>query len=771
MKNRLLKVSSIIGLSLNLAQVALANTDQAPAQDQPGKQDKSPPANDKGILVVGRFIGTGAMSATKQNVSTLDTPFSVSAYTNDFMKAVHTTQVADLYRYMTGLQKAGATGYDLTLRGFSTTDSDRNTILTDGLPGLAVRFGSPPTVGTDHIEIVKGAASLLYGAVQPGGFVNMITKKPAAQASTEISLRGSVGASGRDPRVLGGDVSFDSTGPLTRDGNLLYRLVGQISSDNRFRDYSYERGKYIAPSLTWNVSPSTQITTQLEYRSVHSNYASLFLLAPRRATGGDVGELAPITTNYMSPTDYLHESGLIETVFVNHSFGNGIKWNFAFRNVNHHDSAGAWDVTRFDKKDPTFQTLDLRARGQANHRTYVFGDTYFTVPFKTLSIEHRMIIGVSLGREVDDFNRTQFCAINSPDKPVADPTCNPTSAIYTVSVINPDFAALPPLSSFGPGAIGPSTRSRNYVTGVGSGAYVSDLVTVIPQIKASLGLRYAHEVQRNFADLNEVGPVPGDTILRSSAVLPQVGLIYEPTRHLSFYGSFSTSFSPVPPGTQAVDGSYDFKPTHGKGYEVGAKANLYQGRLTFTAALFEIDQTNVIVASSSGACSTGSCSEQIGGARSRGLELEASARPLPGWTLVAGYANTKAIVTASDAVSGPLVGGLLPNSPINAAHLWSRYDFQSGALKGLGLGLGYSYTSRRIPYTPTAALPVPFYIPAYQVVDLGVYYALGERLSASLKINNLLDAHYFSSGIVTQGKINIQPGTPRVAELTLSYKL
>jgi iron complex outermembrane receptor protein len=102
---------------------------------------KSPPVIGE-VVVTGHFLATGAMSATKQNVSTLDTPFSVSAYTGDFMKTIHTTQVADLYRYMTGLQKAGATGYDLTLRGFSTTDSDRNTILTDGLPGLAARAHS-----------------------------------------------------------------------------------------------------------------------------------------------------------------------------------------------------------------------------------------------------------------------------------------------------------------------------------------------------------------------------------------------------------------------------------------------------------------------------------------------------------------------------------------------------------------------------------------------------------------------------------------------------
>jgi len=331
---------------------------------------------------------------------------------------------------------------------------------------------------------------------------------------------------------------------------------------------------------------------------------------------------------------------------------------------------------------------------------------------------------------------------------------------------------VPALSGFGAGVIGPATRSRNYVTGVGSGVYISDLISLGDHWKASLGLRYAHEDQRNFADKLESGPVVGDATLKSSATLPQVGLIYEPTHAVSLYASYSTSFSPVPPGTQDPSGSFNFQPTRGKGYEVGAKANLLDGRMTVTSALFRIDQTNVIVPSSSGACSTGSCSEQIGAARSEGFELEASGKPLPGWTLIAGYAHTNARVISNPkaGAAGPLPGGELPNSPLDAAHLWSRYDISGGALDGLGIGLGYSYVSSRIAYTPTASLPAGFVLPSYTVVDLGFYYRLMARYDLALKVNNLLDEHFFSSGTVTQGKVNVQPGLPRTVMVTVGYK-
>ncbi|WCT78279.1 TonB-dependent siderophore receptor [Novosphingobium humi] len=760
----------LMGASL-LPMAAFLMPSAAMAQTTQGAPENAKPTAPE-IIVTGRFIASGAASATKQNVSTLETPFSVSAYTGDFMKAVQTTQVADLYRYMTGLQKAGSTGYDITLRGFSTTANDRNTVMVDGLPGLSVRFGSPPTVGTEHVEVVKGAASLLYGSVQPGGFVNMITKKPSAIASTEISARGTVGGSSRGSRVQGGDLAIDSTGALTGDGALLYRFVAQGSTDNYFRDRQYERGLYLAPSLTWHIGASSSLMLQVEYRKVKTSYANVYLLAPTRAGGTDVSWLAPYNTNYSSPTDNLREEGLTESLTFTHDFGQAVKWTVALRNVDHIDTASAFDINGYNKKDTTFSTLDLRARGQHNYRSYAFADTYLTIKGDTGPINHRLIVGASIGKEVDDFTRLQYCQINSPDKPNADATCNPTTAQYTISVQHPDFSGIPPLSYFGAGALSPKNRSRSYGINVDKGAYISDLITWLPQLKTTLGLRYATADQTQYANLLQTPPVPGDTHVSNSALLPQAGLIYQPTRHFSFYASYSTSFSPVPGGTQDVNGNFNFKPTRGTGYEVGAKTELGHGLLTATLALFRIDQTNIIVPSTSTACSTGSCSQQIGAARSRGIELEFTARPLPGWSLIGGWAHTLARVTQNnDPTSGPIPGGAMPNAPEDAVHLWSRYDFSAGALKNLGLGIGYSYTGTRIAYTPTVALPTPFTVPSYSVVDLGVYYTFNEHLHGTLKVNNLFDQYYYASGNVVSGMVNVIPGTPRTIMANLSYKL
>jgi len=723
------------------------------------------------VVVTARFINQDSNNSMKLGIAAKDTPFSVSNYTNSFMKSIETTQIADLYRYMTGLQKAGGTGYDLTLRGFSTTDLDRNTVLTDGLPGLSVRFGSPPTVGTDHVELVKGAASLLYGAVQPGGFVNIITKKPSMREMTEFSVLGTIGASSYH-RVHGGDLSLDSTGPMGQGDTFLYRVIAQASYDDKFRDRSYERTSFLAPMMTWNLSATTTLTGQFEYRTAEANYSSFYLLAPRRPVAFTVSQLAPIQTNYIGPGNYLNERGQVTSLVLHHDFSGGAIWTTSIRNVNHRDWAHAFDVGPFDRTaDPTFHTLDIRARGQSNLRTYLFGDTNLILPFKTGPFSHRLIAGLSLGREVDDFTRTQFCNINAPGRPAADPTCNLGTQQYTISILNPDFSNIPPPDAFGPGVIGASSRADNYNSSIGSGAYVSDLITLAAHWKTMIGGRYAREELKDAPDRFEPAlPVYTATY---SKVLPQAGLIYQPNEHWSYYASYSTSFAPVDPANVGLTTQPTFVPTQGKGAEVGAKATLLGGRVDLTTALFQIDQQHVL-APYSGTdltlCPGGGCVIQIGSVRSKGLEAEISAVPVDGWTLLAGYAYTSARV-ADTSPTGPFLDHLLPNSPLHAAHIWSRYDFSGGALRGMGVGVGISYTGSRITNTGTPAAVGEFVLPSYGVLDIGLYKTILSKFDLTLKINNALDKVYYASGTITQGLVNVQPGAPRFIQLTMRARL
>jgi iron complex outermembrane recepter protein len=136
------------------------------------------------VVVQGHFLGSSAQSALKLDAPVRDTPFAVQSYTDSFMKAIETTNVADLYNYMTGVKRAGNTAYDMTIRGFRTSETDKSAIMVDGLPGLTGRFGSPPTIGVDHIELVKGPMSV------PRHSARKKIRFPAAPAGSAAARRG-----------------------------------------------------------------------------------------------------------------------------------------------------------------------------------------------------------------------------------------------------------------------------------------------------------------------------------------------------------------------------------------------------------------------------------------------------------------------------------------------------------------------------------------------------------------------------------------------------
>lgn len=692
------------------------------------------------IVVTGKFISAGAFSATKQNISVLDTPQSVSAYSNDFLRSIQTTQVADLYRYMTGVQRAGNTGYDLTLRGFKTSANDRNAIMVDGLPGLAVRFGSPPTIGTDHVELVKGPASLLYGQAQPGGFVNTITKKPQAHPSVTIETQAMEGIGTYD-RAKGDLTSIDATGPVSDDGRLLFRFIAQAGFNNGFRDNSYERPVFIAPSFTWSLSPKTTATLLLEYRETKTHYDT-YLVAPHRS----VAYIAPINTTYQEPGDYLKEDGKTATLLVNHDIAKGWKFNFSYRYVDHEDVARGFDVVAVASN---FTQVTRRARGQENDRGYAFGDANVTGDFNLGPFRNQLIFGLSDGRETANLNRLQFYNLATSG-----------ASSGNANVINPVYGAVLPLDAYP--LVNPTTPTNlndRYSISKAYGAYVSDLVTIVPQLKAQVGLRYSKEdlsiVERKLANVAPQYAKNHDT-------LPTIGLLYEPTTDLTFYVDYSRSFVPVAPSNIDINGKYSFTPTTAESIEGGVKGAYFRRRLTFTLAAFDITRQNVIDTFS---CTLGTCSEQVGEEESKGLEFEFDVSPIRNWQISGGYSYLDAKVTKSDV---PIqIGARLTNVPKSNAHLWTRYDIDSGLLRGAGVGFGATYVGQRNGFLPTVAQPTALLsLPKYITEDAAIYYHFGDRYDLTLKVTNLADKRYYESAGFT-ADIQIVPGEPRTLTLNL----
>src|SRR3984893_11959167 len=370
------------------------------------------------VVVQGRFLQPTSTSAMKLNTPVLDTPFSVSAYSESFLKSLETQSLQDTYNYMNGVKKAGQTAYDLTLRGFKTSGDDKNAIMVDGLPGLTARYSSPPTVALDRVELVKGPMSVLYGQIQPGGFVNMITKKPQAVAAQVIDVRAQSYAMQGGPDF--GDAngvtgSVDLTGPIDADKRFLYRFVGEYGRRYGFRDNTYESGPYLSPSLSWVISDNSLANIAYEFRKVTGSFDT-GVIAPGtpvvNAAGAFTGAVSPATTvgnvprttRYQEPGDYRVETGHSLSASFVHHFEGGPTWNTAARSVysesfqDEHSPTGqavttianAHTTPNFTTSPPGTQYIVRRARRLEPRRTYNFIDSNVVAGADTGPIRHQI---------------------------------------------------------------------------------------------------------------------------------------------------------------------------------------------------------------------------------------------------------------------------------------------------------------------------------------------------------------------------------------------
>ena len=658
------------------------------------------------IVVTGRFIAPDGYSGLKSNVPLRDVPITISSYTQAFMEGLETTRIADLYNYMAGVQRAGNTGYDISIRGFSSGGADRNSMQTDGLPGLAVRFGSPPTVNTERIEVVKGPMSVLYGRVQPGGFINIVTKKPEREARSQFKLR----ADAYDVDIgdtLGVTASMDSTGPLNDSGNVLYRFVGELEDTKGFRDNGFSESVYGVASLTWLPSERTSATLALEYRD-EDHALDNFLVAPSR----DFNLIADRTTRYQEPDDIQPETGYSVALTVDHEISDELNWRTNFRYVDHEDSAVGWENLSF--RNAT--TLRRRDRNQLNIREYTFIDTNLAWTPTLGGVEHSVLIGFNGGRETSNFERKNFDAGNATlDIDIYNP-------VYGVGVAR---AAVP--------------SSHRLITFDASGFYVQDQISLSDNWKAVVGVRF----ESFEAGEEDQRGVRADQETDGDDFVPMAGLIYQPNDNWSLYASWSESFNPPRPDRTDADGNRGFPPEEGRQLEAGVKADLLDGRATATLSVFSIEKKNVLNRV------RGSVYVLSGAEESQGFEVEVNASVTENWQLIAGFAYADATLTESR--SPAVVGMQLRNAPENTASIWNRVQ----VTEQLGLGFGLTYADQRFGELPRTGSRLQ--LPDYFVADVVFYYD-HPLFSGTLKIGNVFDENYYQSG---SNDRRIVPGAPR----------
>lgn len=717
-----IKKSVITGLILGPACCGLA----AAAEAQAAAGAAAPALQLQEVTVTANFIRPGGQSALKMSVPVQDVPYSLEDYSQSFMQAVDTTKLTDLYGYMSGVQRAGRSAYDINIRGFTSSSTDPNSVLMDGLPGLPARTASPETSDIARVEVVKGPASVMYGQDQPGGFINLITKKPQEHYETNVEMRANTydGAGIPFGRKNGYTGIVDTTGAMSGGETLLGRAIVEYTNQQSFREFVTDKDFMLAPSLTWNLSQRTRATLLLEYRRGNDSWDQ-GLVAP----GFDSKLIAPITTRYQNPEDKEMEKGESATLLLHHAFSHSLSWDFNARSVYSEDYEIGFDNNAVLKNLTTLGRLD---RDQDNHHHINFIDTSITDLFHTGPIDHRLLAGVTYGETIEDYNRIRGFKTPLLNINIYDP-------VIGYSDLPPPPASEPPLA-------------HEWASAKQYGAYMTDLLTFTDHWKGVVGARY-----QDVKQLQEELRLP-DTPNRSrdfNSAFPMGGLIYQPNREWSIYASYSSSFVPPSPTAQSVIPGQTLQAQTATQEEVGTKFTSRDQRLNATLSLFNIKEVNLIQE-----VGITGLYEQIGAVRSRGGEFELDYRPTDWWQLSANYALIDAKII--DDINSYVIGSKPLNSPRNSGSILSRVQLP-GALRSFGWMVGVIYRSERVGNLATSTTSGELIMPGYTTVDTGIYYT-ADTYSISLKVSNLLDKQYFQSAF---SAVRITPGDPRNIALTV----
>ncbi|MEQ9446464.1 MAG: TonB-dependent receptor plug domain-containing protein, partial [Rhodospirillaceae bacterium] len=267
------------------------------------------------ISVIGKqdsYFNEDVKTGTKTNSNIFDIPLSISVINDIFLRDLRAETLSDAYPYTVGLSQSGINANSFSLRGLP---ADLQNVQVDNLPGLASRFGSPTTANVERIEILKGPASVLYGQVEPGGLINIVSKRPEAETAIDVyatfqSYAGRTTGFGDD---LGATLTVDATGPLSEDGKWLYRLIGSAENISSFREGVDYKNYYVFPSVTYLADGGATITVGAELLK-EDGAADDGLVA----VNNDITLTAPINVRYQEPEDEDNDEGIV--LFADLSF-------------------------------------------------------------------------------------------------------------------------------------------------------------------------------------------------------------------------------------------------------------------------------------------------------------------------------------------------------------------------------------------------------------------------------------------------------------------
>ncbi len=670
---------------------------------------------------------TGTRQAYQGDFTRLETPQSeqsIDAETLRASGAFDLTRALDLSASVARQNNFGGLWNAFALRGFVGDENLPSNYLVNGF-NAGRGFGGPRDLsGVESIEVLKGPRAALFGRGEPGGTVNLVTKRPTFKTAGELRLSAGSFETYR--------ADFDWTTPLADE--VAVRLIGFAEDAGSFRDTVETQKHGASPSLAWRISPQSRLVYELEYshqkipfdRGVLAVNGQLGRIPESRFLGepGDGPLKADVqghqiefqhdfSKDWSALVGFTHRKTSLEGFSTEAELAANRQQLFV-------DGRTLTRQRRFRDYDASYQVF----RGEINGR------------FQLAGLQHRLI----LGADADRFENDQvFLRARAPTL-ASSPTLAQQQAI---DIFNPVYGSYPLPT--------PTPLTNRVETQKSAGVFAQDQINLTERLQVRLGARF-DDYQQTLKD-RASGRVTTQKETRTS---PQLGFVVRATDALSLYAAYGENFRPL----SGVDAQGNgFEPNQSTSVEAGAKFSL--GAIDGTVAVFQVKQKNILVAADASAATQ----LAIGRARSQGVEIDLHGEITEGFSLWASYAyvDAKTSNTFNDPNFGVAVpaGSRLLNVPKHTLSL-QLVKATTLAARGVQLGGGVLHVGERSgEFTTNVKLP------SYTVARAFAAYELTPSTTLRLDVDNLFDETYYTNSF---SALWVQPGTPRSARLSAAIR-
>ncbi len=669
-----------------------------------------------------------ALATTRLELSARETPQSISTIDEERMQLENFFNVDDVLRNVTGVH---VSFYDTErplyyARGFQITDFQ-----IDGMPSYSSSTSQEfDTALYDNITVVRGANSLISGAGIPSATVDLHRKKPGRE------LAASVSASTGSWDLYRGVV--DVNVPLTKSGSVRGRVVGVAQTEESFLDrYSDVTTAWLA-TFEADVSPTT--TLGFGYQTQENEPDSpMWGVIPRFAADGSLANL-PRSINFSA--DWTYWSRQADTAFITLNQKIGENWDFrAAYNRTTGETSRLAVYANGNPDTTTGSGLFLLSGANESEDVRDNLDLYLSGKFTLFDREHDLVVGWNYE---DLENNAAVLGGNSGWGAGAWNYVIPDYRIY-----NGVTATRPVVFDTGADRVTNTRQQGFYGT---TRLRPLDPLAVILGARVSSWETYVDSYAAGGAYTGRTGAAEV-----SSEVTPYAGVVYDVTKDIALYASYTESFRPQ---TQKDRNFNTVSPAVGSNTELGVKTEFFDDRLVLNVAVFETKVDNfaiVDVTQPPNSLPDGS-TPYIGvdGTESRGVEIDLAAELAAGWTASIGYSNVNTRRNPADLTYANVPEHLLRfNTTWRLPGDWNR----------LTIGAGVNWQGEQTGSVTTHPTIVPIRVTQdpFALVNFFANYRFTDNLSATFSVRNAFDETYWA----TLDYPNY--GEPRSFQLTVRY--